>query len=198
MIESEFHDRAVTWLRIENCPDVFNNDRDYGYEETLSWLIEVQKDATKDLQQQLTAAREENLVLKGCAKHPEVWQGDSCIGCLEKQLSDSKAEVELIKQANSAANKLIEDAANEATRQALRADNAEKEIAAYIHDISVSNEKRDTAEKQVVVLREALQEFVDKYVAMINSGDCGNWNPEEEPVVVNARKAITTPTQGKD
>jgi hypothetical protein len=39
-------------------------------------------------------------------------------------------------------------------------------------------------------LLEALEVLLDSYTALINSGDCGNWNPEEEPDVINARKAI--------
>lgn len=38
---------------------------------------------------------------------------------------------------------------------------------------------------------EALEDFVEKYTAMINSGDCGFWNPEEEPQVIAARLALS-------
>jgi hypothetical protein len=36
----------------------------------------------------------------------------------------------------------------------------------------------------------ALAYFVDRYVAMINSGDCGSWNPENDDEVVMARGAL--------
>lgn len=36
----------------------------------------------------------------------------------------------------------------------------------------------------------ALKVFVDEYVAMVNSGDCGFWNPEEEEKVRAARAAL--------
>lgn len=39
-------------------------------------------------------------------------------------------------------------------------------------------------------LAAALQTFVDEYVRMINSGDCGSWDPEEEPKVIAARAAL--------
>lgn len=39
-------------------------------------------------------------------------------------------------------------------------------------------------------LLEALERFVENYVDMVNSGDCGNWNPETEVKVINARAAI--------
>lgn len=36
----------------------------------------------------------------------------------------------------------------------------------------------------------ALQGLLDRYVGMINSGDCGHWDPEQEAEVIAARKAI--------
>lgn len=39
-------------------------------------------------------------------------------------------------------------------------------------------------------LYEAVKGFLDLYVALVNSGDCGNWNPEEEDVVIAARAAL--------
>lgn len=39
-------------------------------------------------------------------------------------------------------------------------------------------------------LLEALRAFVDRYVELVNCGDCGHWNPEEETEVITARAAI--------
>jgi hypothetical protein len=39
-------------------------------------------------------------------------------------------------------------------------------------------------------LRCALQDLLDRYVALVNCGDCGNWNPEEETEVKEARAAL--------
>ena len=39
-------------------------------------------------------------------------------------------------------------------------------------------------------LYEALEDFIEMYVRMINSGDCGNWNPEEDTEVITARAAL--------
>lgn len=36
----------------------------------------------------------------------------------------------------------------------------------------------------------ALQCFVDRYVALVNCGDCGNWNPEHDVEVIRARAAL--------
>lgn len=36
----------------------------------------------------------------------------------------------------------------------------------------------------------ALEGMLDMYTAMINSGDCGNWNPENDPEVIAAREAV--------
>ncbi len=41
----QLHDRAVEWLRVGNCPDIFNSEADYGYEEAIAWLMEIQKEA---------------------------------------------------------------------------------------------------------------------------------------------------------
>lgn len=39
-------------------------------------------------------------------------------------------------------------------------------------------------------LRPALEALLKHYVDGVNSGDGGNWNPEEEPVVIAARAAL--------
>ena len=36
----------------------------------------------------------------------------------------------------------------------------------------------------------ALRLFVDRYTQLVNSGDCGNWNPETDEEVITARAAI--------
>ncbi len=39
-------------------------------------------------------------------------------------------------------------------------------------------------------LSAALAGMVERYTSLANSGDCGNWNPEEEPEVIAARAAL--------
>lgn len=39
-------------------------------------------------------------------------------------------------------------------------------------------------------LLEALETFVSEYVALVESGDAGNWDAETEPKVIAARAAI--------
>lgn len=39
-------------------------------------------------------------------------------------------------------------------------------------------------------LYEALQTMLKRYVDLAGSGDCGNWNPEEEAQVIAARAAL--------
>jgi hypothetical protein len=36
----------------------------------------------------------------------------------------------------------------------------------------------------------ALRDLLDHYTRLVNSGDAGNWNPEQEPVVIAARAAL--------
>ena len=39
-------------------------------------------------------------------------------------------------------------------------------------------------------LLDALKRLLERYADLANSGDCGNWNCEEEPQVIAARAAI--------
>ncbi len=50
-------------------------------------------------------------------------------------------------------------------------------------DIEVLQKQRDQ-------LLAELKRFIEMYVQMGNSGDCGNWDPETEPEVIQARAAI--------
>lgn len=36
----------------------------------------------------------------------------------------------------------------------------------------------------------ALEGMIDRYTGLVNCGDCGNWNPEEEKSVIAAREAL--------
>lgn len=38
--------------------------------------------------------------------------------------------------------------------------------------------------------RTALTDLLNRYVELVNSGDCGNWDPELESSVMAARKAL--------
>lgn len=40
------------------------------------------------------------------------------------------------------------------------------------------------------LLLAALKAVTDKYADLVNSGDCGFWNPESEPEIIMARVAI--------
>jgi len=44
-------------------------------------------------------------------------------------------------------------------------------------------------------LRKALEDLLNMYVANVNSGDWGYWNPEEDPEVIAARKALAEPQE---
>jgi len=59
----------------------------YGYDDAVSAHF------ARTLEHENVKLKEENLVLKGCAKHPEIWQGDACIGCLEDENTRLKEEI---------------------------------------------------------------------------------------------------------
>lgn len=39
-------------------------------------------------------------------------------------------------------------------------------------------------------LLDALKSLIDGYIELVNSGDCGNWDPETDKEVIQARAAI--------
>jgi hypothetical protein len=52
-------------------------------------------------------------------------------------------------------------------------------------------------QEQIQVLREALNAFLDRHIALVNSGDCGCWNPEDDSEVQQARKALAATEPSK-
>lgn len=46
-------------------------------------------------------------------------------------------------------------------------------------------------------LLEALERLLESYTDLVNSGDCGFWNPEEEEIIIAARAAISKATGGE-
>lgn len=47
-------------------------------------------------------------------------------------------------------------------------------------------------------LVEALEAILDRYVTLVNSGDVGNWDPEREVEVINARKILPQTTEQRE
>jgi hypothetical protein len=44
-------------------------------------------------------------------------------------------------------------------------------------------------------LLSSLQSMLERYTSLVNCGDCGNWDPEQEPNVIAARAAISKATK---
>ena len=42
------------------------------------------------------------------------------------------------------------------------------------------------------LLYTALQALLHRYLELVNCGDCGNWDPEQEPDVIQAHAALRT------
>lgn len=66
-------------------------------------------------------------------------------------------------------------------------------IKDYAERAEESDPSHASLVEEVERLRTALTTFVDEYVEMVNSGDCGFWDPEKEDKVVAARKALERP-----
>lgn len=76
---------------------------------------------------------------------------------------------------------------NEANR---RYEQCEKETCFAI-------ERTAKAEAQLAQMRKALDGILNRYTRLVNSGDAGFWDPEEEPEVIAARLALSS-AAGKD
>ena len=67
----------------------------------------------------------------------------------------------------------------EPTWAAVRVQEGEKAIA-----------KAERLERINAELLKALEAMTERYTGLVNCGDCGHWNPEEEAEVIQARAAI--------
>jgi hypothetical protein len=45
-------------------------------------------------------------------------------------------------------------------------------------------------------VRRALEGLLKRYTSLVNCGDCGNWDPETEPEVIQARRALKESESG--
>jgi len=55
---------------------------------------------------------------------------------------------------------------------------------------SQSQPTQEANQLEIQRLRDALNGLLERYVDLVNCGDCGKWNPETEDVVVQARQAL--------
>ena len=92
-------------------------------------------------------------------------------------------------------------AASEAARQTAERERDDFDKAmrvfaeAYIgvHETALAEEARAVlAEAKATRLEAALIGMTERYCDLVNSGDAGFWNPEEEPEVIAARAALVT------
>jgi hypothetical protein len=68
-----------------------------------------------------------------------------------------------------------------------------EQAQAHINSLMAEHKRKESDErirKAAPQLLDALEEITEMYCAMINSGDCGNWNPETDKEVIKSRAAI--------
>lgn len=124
------------------------------------------------------------------------FQGPEHLACIEQALAAKGAQ--------------MQKRVDEARAFAKRADEALCEVIFAVHpewgtapELRPSQAARcveelkgraTAAEAALERARAALTTMLNRYVDMVNSGDCGFWNPEDEDCVKQARAALETPT----
>lgn len=63
-------------------------------------------------------------------------------------------------------------------------------LSGYALDQRLKAEAIDAAQATINTLTDALAGLLNHYVALVESGDAGNWNAEDEDVVKRARAAL--------
>lgn len=66
----------------------------------------------------------------------------------------------------------------------------EKLLAEVNRESERYNGMHQIAVMEIDRLRNALDGLLERYTGLVNSGDAGFWDPENEPVVIAARKAL--------
>lgn len=78
----------------------------------------------------------------------------------------------------------------------LSADDTWGEIYGSAHDDDAEMEATARLIASAPDLLEALKGMTEHYAALVNSGDCGSWDPETEAEVIAARAAIAKAESG--
>lgn len=68
-------------------------------------------------------------------------------------------------------------------------------LTASIQTIKELVEVLDMEYKNQRVKDAVHKELLEHYLEMVNSGDCGNWNPEEEDIVMKSRHVLSYPKE---
>lgn len=68
------------------------------------------------------------------------------------------------------------------TQVTLFSTHADGDVALYLHP----------SPAPLVGVREKAQALLDLYIRLVECGDCGNWNPHEEPEVIALKAALIT------
>lgn len=128
-------------------------------------------------------------------------EGTACANChapshtfIEQQRDDLRARLDAERKAHATTERLLNLRRKDYETLEARLQAVETERDATDRAWQAQREKANTVirdlERQRDALAAALTAMVDRYVSLVNSGDCGNWNPETEADVIAARKAL--------
>lgn len=164
--------------------------------EAMAAEVAAAKERQAERERQMEAEREaENARL---AEERRKFEAE-CQAIAEKQAAERAAEAAKAAAERDELDRLRrdEEERQRVERERIEAARAEEEriLAEERRARELDEEQRRLRLAQVQAagpeLAAALQALLRHYVSLVNSGDAGNWNPEEEEPVINARAALS-------
>lgn len=128
------------------------------------------------------------------------WTTDRQAGTTLWAHQDSRADIVAYRLAAAAppaplpAHEAVPEWAQKEIKRLRKAEAASESTFKHWRERALKAEATSPADSQERLgkLAAAATAFLDMYVDMVNSGDCGFWNPEEDPEVINLRAALAS------
>lgn len=88
-------------------------------------------------------------------------------------------------------NELLKVSNDLATLLKQQTENLERVTSALGTSISIIECLKNT----IKIKDEAHKQLLERYLELVNCGDCGNWNPEKEQEVIESRRVLDYPKE---